>query len=235
MPSSRSSRARSTSAAAARRSGSRFTDLRSDVAVQADDLDAFETARARDSSATSSIGDAELVALQAGRDMRMAPGVDVRVHPKGDLRPRLPLARQRVDPLHLARRLHVDRSNAQLDRLASSVEVFPTPVNTICGGMNPARRATSISPPEFASTLLPGSGAIERSRASNWPSARSESRADTTRRPRRSRDTAPRSSRRCRRTTACRTRQPDRRAGRRRTRAPAPGGRSRSRFSRWRY
>ena len=34
---------------------------------------------------------------------------------------------------------------------SSSAGVFPTPVKTICGGMNPARSATSISPPEFAS------------------------------------------------------------------------------------
>jgi hypothetical protein len=37
----------------------------------------------------------------------------------------------------------------------SSASVFPTPVKTISGGMNPARSATSISPPELASTLLP--------------------------------------------------------------------------------
>ena len=33
--------------------------------------------------------------------------------------------------------------------------VLPTPVKTICAGMNPARSATSISPPELASALLP--------------------------------------------------------------------------------
>jgi hypothetical protein len=32
---------------------------------------------------------------------------------------------------------------------------LPTPVKTICGGMNPARSATSISPPEFASAPQP--------------------------------------------------------------------------------
>jgi hypothetical protein len=38
---------------------------------------------------------------------------------------------------------------------SSSAFVLPTPVNTICGGMKPARNATSISPPEFASAPLP--------------------------------------------------------------------------------
>jgi hypothetical protein len=33
--------------------------------------------------------------------------------------------------------------------------VLPTPVNPMSGGMKPARSATSISPPELASTLLP--------------------------------------------------------------------------------
>ena len=61
-------------------------DLRPDVDVQADELDAVETlARAAQSSADVADRNAELVALQPGRDVRMAPGVDVRVHPKGDL------------------------------------------------------------------------------------------------------------------------------------------------------
>ena len=34
---------------------------------------------------------------------------------------------------------------------SSSASVLPTPVNTICDGRNPARSATSISPPELAS------------------------------------------------------------------------------------
>ena len=39
--------------------------------------------------------------------------------------------------------------------LRSSNSVFPTPVKIISEGLKPARRATSISPPEFASTLPP--------------------------------------------------------------------------------
>ena len=40
---------------------------------------------------------------------------------------------------------------------SSSAGVLPTPVNTICDGSNPARRATSISQTELASTELPSS------------------------------------------------------------------------------
>ena len=93
-------------------------DLRSDVAVQTDDLDALrDRGRGAPARATSSIGDAELVGLQACRDVRVAPRVDVGVHADGDPRAGLALARQRVDPLDLAGRLHVDRPDAELDRL----------------------------------------------------------------------------------------------------------------------
>jgi hypothetical protein len=40
---------------------------------------------------------------------------------------------------------------------SSSVDVLPTPVNTIREGSKPARSATSISPTEFASAPLPSS------------------------------------------------------------------------------
>ena len=62
----------------------------------------------------------------------------------------------RLDAFELARRLDVDRLEAEIDRRSSSsAGVLPTPVKTICAGMKPARSATSISPPELASARLP--------------------------------------------------------------------------------
>ena len=40
---------------------------------------------------------------------------------------------------------------------SSSAGVLPTPVNTMSRGSKPARSATSISPPELASTPPPSS------------------------------------------------------------------------------
>ena len=118
MPSSRSSRA----SVDDRRRGAperiEVGDLRADVGVEADDLEPVGAREARGRCrATASIGDAELVGLQAGRDVRMAPRVDVGVHPQRDARARLPLARQHVDPLELPFRLGVDRPDAEVDRL----------------------------------------------------------------------------------------------------------------------
>ena len=75
-------------------------DLRADVAVQPDDLHAAPAAHAQAHLAGVGDGNAELVALQAGRDVRVAPGVDIRVDAQGDAR---------ADPL--PDRLGVDRKS----------------------------------------------------------------------------------------------------------------------------
>ena len=67
--------------------------------------------------ATASIGDAELVGLQPGRNVRVAARVDVRVDAQRDAGARLPLAREQVDPLELAFRFRVDGLDAEVDRL----------------------------------------------------------------------------------------------------------------------
>ena len=117
IPSSRSSRASVTIASAARRSGSRFGDLRADVDVQADDLQSVAPDRAAADVAHGVQRDAELVGLRPGRNVRVAAGVDVGVHAQRDARARLPLARQEVDALELPFRLGVDRLDAEVDRL----------------------------------------------------------------------------------------------------------------------
>ncbi len=61
--------------------------------------------------------DAELVGLEARRDVRMAARVDVRIDADRDPRACLPRAREGVDALELAFRLGVDRLDAEVDRL----------------------------------------------------------------------------------------------------------------------
>ena len=183
MPSSRSSRASVTSASRGARSGSRSRDLRSDVAVQADDLDARGgRACRRQISRASSIAHAELVGLEAGRDVRMAAARRCRgsrAARRG--RASAAAAAQRVDALDLAFRLRVDacvtpRSMA----CASSAVGLADAGEDDLRGMKPARSATSISPPEFASApAAERRAAAARSPASSSPSARSGARADS--------------------------------------------------------
>ena len=77
-----------TSASAARASGSSVGDLRADVDVEADELEARACRRMRGSSvaAPRRCGTPNLLMLQAGRDVRVALGVDVRIDAQRDAR-----------------------------------------------------------------------------------------------------------------------------------------------------
>ena len=86
----------------------------------------------------------------------MAARVDVGVDPQRDARARLPLARASAsirssspsDSALIGLDAEIDRLRQLGARLADAGE-------DDLGGMNPARSATSISPPEFASAPLP--------------------------------------------------------------------------------
>ena len=117
IPSSRSSRASVTIACAARRSGSRSVICDPTCMCSPTISRPSRRAARRQMSRDGVQGDAELVRLGPGRDVRMAAGVDVGVDPQRDARARLPLARQDVDALQLAFRLGVDRLDAEVDRL----------------------------------------------------------------------------------------------------------------------
>ena len=99
---------------------------------------------------------AELVDLQAGRDVRVALGVDVRIDADGDAGDQAARRGNRFDALELARGFDVDRPQAERHRRARARCIdLPTPVNTMSSAAKPARRATSISQIELASTALP--------------------------------------------------------------------------------
>ena len=114
-------------------------------------------------------------------------------------------ARDRLDALELAGRLDVDRLEAERrPRARARRRDLPTPVNTICAGAKPAARATLDLPDRVGvGARCRARAAAARSRASSWPSARSGARADSRRTPRRSRGSAARMARRCRRRAAC--------------------------------
>jgi hypothetical protein len=92
-------------------------DLRPDVRVQADDLEAGSAAHAVDEIAGLVDRHAELVGLEAGGDVGMAAGVDVRVDADRHLGARLPFPGDRVEPFQLSRGLGVDRPHAELHGL----------------------------------------------------------------------------------------------------------------------
>jgi hypothetical protein len=123
--------------------------------VQPDDLHAGPAAHAQAHLAGVGNGDAELVALQAGRDVRVALRVDVGIDAHGHARLDAASHGDRVDrsisPSDSALMLRSPRPMAR----SSSASVLPTPVKTISAGVKPARKATSISPTEFASAAAP--------------------------------------------------------------------------------
>ncbi len=60
---------------------------------------------------------AELVGAEAGRDVRMAVGVDVGIHAQRDARPRFARRGQPVDAVEFSRGFGVDRLDAEVDGL----------------------------------------------------------------------------------------------------------------------
>ena len=84
IPSSRSSRGEGHQRFGGAPERLRLHDLRADVAVQSDDLEPVAAAHRAAHLAHVADGDAELVALQAGRDVRVALRVDVRIDAHGD-------------------------------------------------------------------------------------------------------------------------------------------------------
>ena len=107
------------------------------------------------SDGAMSIGTPNLFALQPGRDVGVALGVDVGIDAQGHPRHRAAIGGQARQPIELAGRFHVDGEQVERHGAFEFVRRLPTPVKTISSGRKPQRSATSTSPIELASAPLP--------------------------------------------------------------------------------
>ena len=98
---------------------------------------------------------AELVAAHPGGDVRMAPGVDVGVHPQRHPGAAALADRLGVDALQLAARFGVDGLEAEGDRPRDLGGALADAGEDDLVRRKPALRATSISPTELQSALAP--------------------------------------------------------------------------------
>src|SRR5215510_14182199 len=85
--------------------------------MQADNLDSVARPEAPREIPDDIDWHAELVRLEAGRDVRMAASVDVGIHPQRDTRARAPLPGESIDAIQLPFRFRIDRLDAEIDRL----------------------------------------------------------------------------------------------------------------------
>ena len=102
------------------------------------------------------VGDAELVAAQAGRDVGMGLGVDVGIDAQADPRA---CGRRRARPRDSSSSSPtlstLKHSTPASSARAISARVLPTPEKTIRAGSPPAARTRSSSPPETMSKPQP--------------------------------------------------------------------------------
>ena len=92
-------------------------DLRSDVDVQADDLDARRRRKPAADGFRAVHRHPEFVGLETSGDVWMALRIDIRVHAKGHSSPGLPGSGQRVDALDLPFGLRIYGGDTEIDRL----------------------------------------------------------------------------------------------------------------------
>ena len=221
----RSSRARSTSAVAARRSGSRSV-ICDPMWLCRPTISTPARPRARRAQLRDVVDrDAELVGLQAGRDVRMAAA-----------------SMSGLTRIAIRVRVWRSRDSASIRSIspADSTLIVRTPRSMACAelgrrladaGEHDLRRNEpgAQRDVDLAAGIRVGVAAERpqqpRDRQRRVGLQRVVDRVRVgPRTPRRLRGSARRSSRRCRRRAACRRRRRDRRAARRRTRATPPGG-----------
>jgi len=128
-------------------------DLRADMAVDADHFDARQRRRLLVGGECLAMGDAELVALQAGRDVRMGAGVDIRVDAQADRRAATGLDGDGRQRQQLALAFDVEALHANLQGAPS--RRLPTPENTTLAASPPAASTRSSSPTETMSNPQP--------------------------------------------------------------------------------
>ena len=172
---------------------------------------------------------AELVDVQPGRDVGMRAGVDIRVDAHGNPRTLPSRLRGAIDALQLARRLGVDRLQAELHGPLDFVRRFADAAeDDVRRRKTGAHRQLDLADGVGIDGAAGLAQQANERRTTSSPSWRSGSGADAPRTPRRARGTTCGSTRRCRRRAACRARARCARATRRRRRAHCCLERSRS-------
>ncbi len=162
--------------------------------------------------------DAELVLLQARRDVGVGARVDVRVDPQGDARGAAERPGRGVDPFDLALGLGVEGEDAGLDPDADLlVRLADAGEDDAVGGKARSRGTPAAPRPRRRPRLRRAPRGGGGSPGSSWPWRRSRRGARPARRRHRSAARPRRSSRRCRRRGGCRARARGPRAARRHT------------------
>ena len=95
--------------------------LRPDMLVDADDLDVREGFCRLVILERLLDGNAEFVLFEARGDVRVGPGIDVRIHAQGDPRLRMHVLGRAVDGLQLLAGLHIEHEDVHLERILDLV------------------------------------------------------------------------------------------------------------------
>ena len=113
-------------------------DLRADVDVDADGRERRPRLHLAEQRRRRLDRHAELVRLEAGRDVRMAPGVDVGVDAQGDPGDDAAVGGEPGQPVQLPGRLDVDGQQAERDGAVEFVEALADAGEDDLGGREPA-------------------------------------------------------------------------------------------------
>ncbi len=98
--------------------GIQFSELRTDMAIHPDDLDVWHRRRLAIDGGGQLDGDAELVLLEAGGNIRMGTGIDIRVDPHRHRCLLAHAARHPVEALQLGFRLQIEAEDLFVQREA---------------------------------------------------------------------------------------------------------------------
>ena len=182
-------------------------DLRAEMHVNADRLQPGLRRHLAIQGARLLERNAELVDVQARRDVWVRAGVDVGIDAHRHPRAHTSRLRRAIDALQLARGLGVDGLQAELHRPLDFVGRLADAAEHDVGRSEiPRASPARLRRSSWRRRRCRPRAAGARSPATSSPSGRSECGADATRRPRRARGTPSESPRRCRRRAACRAR-----------------------------
>ena len=98
--------------------GIQFSELRADMAIHPDDLDVRHRGRLAIDGGCQLDGNAELVLLEAGGDIGVSTGIDIRIDPHRDASLLAHAARHPIEALQLGFRLQIEAEDLFIQRQA---------------------------------------------------------------------------------------------------------------------